>query len=60
MKTDLEKTEKIIGMLGLGIERHTKETEIEIAVYDYDIYLGSVYFTLDGSLTEKIEQTEEE
>lgn len=50
MKTDLEKTEKIIGMLGLGIEKHTKETEIEIAVYDYDIYLGSIYFNLDGSL----------
>lgn len=50
MKTDLEKTEKILNMLGLNITKHTKETEIEIAVYDYDIYLGSIYFNLDGSL----------
>ena len=48
--TDLEKIEKIIGMLGLGIERHTKEYEIEIAVYDWNKYKGSIYFTLDGTL----------
>ena len=48
--TDLDKIEKIIGILGLGIERHTKEYEIEIAVYDWDTYKGSIYFNLDGSL----------
>lgn len=48
--TDLEKTIDIVGMLGLGIEIHTKGNEIEIAVYDYDIYKGSIYFNLDGSL----------
>lgn len=49
--TDLEKTKYIMHCLGLETtEIHTKETEIEIAVYDYDIYLGSIYFNLDGSL----------
>ena len=48
--SDLEKIEKTIGMLGLGFEIHTKETEIEIAVYDWSKYMGSVYFNLDGSL----------
>lgn len=50
MKTDLEKIKYLAGCLGLGIETHTKENEIELAFYDWDKYLGSAYFNLDGSL----------
>lgn len=49
MKTDLEKTEKMLNMLGLNIAKHIRETKIDIAIYDGDIYLRSVYFNLDGS-----------
>lgn len=48
--TDLEKFKHLIGCLGLGTETHTKENEIELAIYDWDKYLGSAYFNLDGSL----------
>lgn len=49
MKTDLEKTEKKLNMLGFNIVKHIRETKIDIAIYDGDIYLRSVYFNLDGS-----------
>ena len=49
MKTDLEKTEKMLNMLGLNIVKHIRETKIDIAVYDCDTYLRSIYFNLDGS-----------
>lgn len=49
--TDLEKIKDVVGeMLGFGIEMTTKENEIEMAVYEWSEYIGSVYFNLDGSL----------
>ena len=50
MKTDLEKCKYVVACLNLDIVIHTRENEIELLAYDYDGYLGSVYFNLDGSL----------
>lgn len=49
--TDLEKIKSVVGgMLGFDIEIRTKEYEIEMAVYEWSEYIGSVYFNLDESL----------
>lgn len=59
--SDLEKIKNFLTYyFDLYTETYEREKEIELAVYYWNDYLGSVYFTLDGSLTEKIEQTEEE
>ena len=50
MKTDLEKCKYVIACLGFGTETRIRNNEVELAVYDWDKYLGSIYFTLDGLL----------
>lgn len=50
MKTDLEKIEYLATSLDLYTERYVKENEIVLAIYYWNIYLGSACFNLDGSL----------
>ena len=50
MKTDLEKIKHVIACFGFGTETRIRNNEVELAVYDWDKYLGGIYFNLDGSL----------
>lgn len=50
MATDLEKCKYVITCLGLETETRIRNNEVELAVYNWDEYLGSIYFSLDGSL----------
>lgn len=50
MKTDLEKFKFVASCLDLYLETYIKENEVELAVYYWNNYLGSIYFNFDGSL----------
>ena len=46
--TDLEKMKEAFACCGLGFETKINEYGIELAIYDFDKYLGSIYFNRDG------------
>lgn len=50
MKNDLEKCKYMMGCLGFFAKTRIRGNEVELAVYDWDIYLGSFYFDFDGML----------
>ena len=48
--SDLEKCKYVIACLNLESETRIRENEVELSVYNWDEYLGSIYFNLDGVL----------